>query len=84
MHVEDREPAVAAARAGSMLDELLTAEQLAQRLQMKRSTIEDYARRQILPSIMLGRHRRFVIRDVEQTLPALRQPVRRPRRVLPR
>jgi excisionase family DNA binding protein len=51
--------------AGSVLDELLTAGQLAAILQMRVSTVEDYARRGILPSIKLGRHRRFVRSQVE-------------------
>ncbi|MDP9295053.1 MAG: helix-turn-helix domain-containing protein [Actinomycetota bacterium] len=45
---------------GEALDELMTAEQLAVLLQMRRSTIEDYARRGLLPSLKLGRHRRFI------------------------
>ena len=55
-----------------MLSELMTAAQLAELLQMKRTTIEDYARRGLLPSIKLGRHRRFVRSDVEATLERLR------------
>jgi len=39
---------------------------------MKRSTIEDYARRAVLPSVKLGRHRRFIVSDVEATLRRLR------------
>jgi excisionase family DNA binding protein len=46
---------------------------MADLLQMKRSTIEDYARRGLLPSIKLGRHRRFVRADVEATLARLRR-----------
>ena len=41
-------------------------------LHMKRSTIEDYARRAVLPSVKLGRHRRFIVSDVEATLRRLR------------
>ena len=55
-----------------MLSELMTAAQLAELLQMKRTTIEDYARRGLLPSIKLGRHRRFVRSDVEAALERLR------------
>lgn len=54
-------------------DELLTAEQLAGLLQMRRSTIEDYARRGLLPSLKLGRHRRFVRSDVLDALDQLRR-----------
>jgi excisionase family DNA binding protein len=56
----------------SVLSELITAAQLADLLQMKRTTIEDYARRGLLPSIKLGRHRRFVRSDVEAALERLR------------
>ncbi len=55
----------------SWLTELLTSAQMADLLQMKRSTIEDYARRGLLPSIKLGRHRRFVRADVEAALAKL-------------
>ena len=55
-----------------MLSELMTAAQVAELLQMKRTTIEDYARRGLLPSIKLGRHRRFVRSDVEAALEWLR------------
>jgi excisionase family DNA binding protein len=56
----------------SLLSELMTADQVAELLQMKRTTIEDYARRGLLPSIKLGRHRRFVRSDVETALERLR------------
>jgi excisionase family DNA binding protein len=56
----------------SLLSELLTSREVAERLQMKRTTIEDYARRGILPSLKLGRHRRFVRSDVEAALMKLR------------
>lgn len=52
----------------SWLSELMTATQIAELLQMKRSTVDDYARRGVLPSIKLGRHRRFVKSDVEAAL----------------
>jgi len=56
----------------SWLSELMTATQIADLLQMKRSTVDDYARRGVLPSIKLGRHRRFVKSDVEAALAQLR------------
>jgi excisionase family DNA binding protein len=56
----------------SLLSELLTSKQVAELLQMKRTTVEDYARRGLLPSLKLGRHRRFVRSDVESALTALR------------
>lgn len=56
------------------LDELLTSDQLATLLGMRKSTVEDYARRGVLPSLKLGRHRRFVRSDVVQALDELRGP----------
>jgi excisionase family DNA binding protein len=44
----------------SLLDELMTAKQIADVLQMRVSTVEGYARRGVLPSVKVGRHRRFV------------------------
>jgi excisionase family DNA binding protein len=55
----------------SVLDELLTSAQVAAILQMKVSTIEDYARRGVLPSVKLGRHRRFIRSQLERALSAL-------------
>lgn len=54
-------------------DELMTAQQLADLLKMRRSTIEDYARRGLLPSFKLGRHRRFDRSDVLDALDELRR-----------
>jgi excisionase family DNA binding protein len=51
----------------------MTAEQLAGFLQMRQSTIEDYARRGFLPSLKLGRHRRFIRSDVINALDGLRR-----------
>lgn len=51
---------------------LMTAQQVAELLHLRRSTVEDYARRGLLPSIKLGRHRRFVRSDVLAALNALR------------
>lgn len=56
----------------SLLTELLTADQVAELLQMRRSTVQDYARRGLLPSLKLGRHRRFVRSDVEAAIARLR------------
>lgn len=55
----------------SLLDELMTADQVAQLLQMQQSTIEDYARRGVLPSVKIGRHRRFVRSQLEKAVLAL-------------
>jgi excisionase family DNA binding protein len=50
----------------------LTADHVADLLQMRRSTVDDYARRGLLPSLKLGRHRRFVRSDVETAIARLR------------
>jgi excisionase family DNA binding protein len=55
----------------SLLDELMTSSQVASLLQMRLSTVESYARRGVLPSVKVGRHRRFVRSDVERALTAL-------------
>jgi excisionase family DNA binding protein len=54
-------------------DDILSAEQVAELLQLRQSTVEDYARRGVLPSIKLGRHRRFVRADIEAALAQLRK-----------
>ena len=54
-------------------DDILSAAQVAELLQLRRSTVEDYARRGLLPSIKLGRFRRFVRADVEAELEKLRE-----------
>lgn len=58
-------------RDGSRLDELMTAEQLAALLRVRKSTVEDYARRGLLPSLKLGRHRRFIRSDVVDAIDKL-------------
>ena len=58
--------------APSKLDELLTTDEVAELLQVPRSTVSDYARRGVLPSIKLGRHRRFVRSDVANAIERLR------------
>jgi excisionase family DNA binding protein len=55
-----------------VLNEILTAEQVADLLRMRRSTVEDYGRRGVLPSIKLGRHRRYVRSDIVAFLERLR------------
>lgn len=52
--------------------ELLTAREVAELLAVRESTIQDYARRGLLPSIKLGRHRRFLRGDVDATIARLR------------
>ena len=55
----------------SLLDELMTSSQVAALLQMRLSTVESYARRGLLPSVKVGRHRRFIRSEVERALTAL-------------
>lgn len=55
----------------SLLDELMTAREVAAALQMKVSTIEAYARRGVLPSVKVGRHRRFIRSKLEQAVGGL-------------
>lgn len=58
---------------------IMTAAEVAELLRMPRSTVEDYARRDVLPSIKLGRHRRFVRADIERHVDRQRPvPARRP------
>lgn len=77
----------APAAPSSLLDELMTATQVAQHLQMRVSTVEDYAKRGLLPSLKLGRHRRFVRSQIEQAIANLANPPtlrRSPARLHPR
>jgi excisionase family DNA binding protein len=53
------------------LDELMTAEQVAALLLLPASTVKDYARRGVLPSIKLGKHRRFVRSQVQEAIDVL-------------
>ncbi len=64
----DRDEGVSLTRA-----ELLTADEVAELLQLRPSTVQDYARRGIIPSFKLGRFRRFVRADVEAALELLRE-----------
>jgi excisionase family DNA binding protein len=60
---------------GVNLDEpLLTADQVARLLAVPRSSVYEYARRRhgSLPSIVVGRHRRFYRSDVEAWLTDVR------------
>jgi excisionase family DNA binding protein len=55
----------------SLLDELMTSSQVAELLQMRLSTVESYARRGLLPSVKVGRHRRFIRSQVESVLSSM-------------
>jgi excisionase family DNA binding protein len=60
-------------RSGVTLDRpLLTAEEVATLLAVPRSSVYEYARRRVdpLPSLLIGRHRRFDRRTVESWLGA--------------
>jgi excisionase family DNA binding protein len=54
--------------SGRRWGELLTSRQVTALLQLRLSTLEDYARRGVLPSLKLGRDRRFLRSQVEQTI----------------
>lgn len=54
--------------SSSALNELMTAQQVAAVLLLPISTVMDYARRGVLPSIKLGKHRRFVRSQVERAI----------------
>lgn len=57
----------------SPTQELMTARQVAAALLVRESTVQDYARRGLLPSIRLGRHRRFLRSDVDTAIIQLRK-----------
>jgi len=52
---------------------LLTPAQAAAFLTLKESTLRDYARRGLVPSVKLGRHMRFVEADLVDHLERLRR-----------
>lgn len=52
--------------------EVMTPAEVADLLSLKPSTVMEYARRGELPSIVLGRNRRFLRADVEAALMAKR------------
>jgi excisionase family DNA binding protein len=55
------------------LHDLLTGSEVAGLLRLRPSTVADLARRGELPSIKLGRHRRYVRDDVAAFVQARRQ-----------
>lgn len=56
------------------LDQIMKVDEVSSLLSLPRSTVSDYARREILPSFKLGRHRRFLRSDVLAKVEQLRQP----------
>jgi excisionase family DNA binding protein len=66
---ERLKPSSDATDAGaSLLDELMTAQEVAAIFRLRVSTIEEYARRGLLPDVKVGRHRRFIRYQVEEAL----------------
>jgi len=59
--------------ANPFYPEILTAREVAGLLRLRESTVGDLARRGELPSVKLGRHRRFVRDDVFAYINAQRQ-----------
>lgn len=59
-------------RVPDVLGEIMTAQQVAELLRMQRSTVEDYGRRGVIPSIKLGRHRRYIRSDLVALIERLR------------
>lgn len=49
-------------------DDVMTARDVALLLHAPISTVEDWARRRILPSVKIGRRRLYIRRDIEATL----------------
>ena len=52
-------------------EDIHTAGQVAELLGLREGTIEDYARRDLLPSFKLGKHRRFIRAQVEARIAEL-------------
>ena len=52
-------------------EDILTAGQVADLLGLREGTVEDYARRGLLPSFRLGKHRRFIRAQVEARIAEL-------------
>ena len=74
MHTTQRQLAETIAVRVDLSEPLLTAHQVAALLAIPRSSVYEYARRQTdpLPSITVGRHRRFYRSDVEAWLASRR------------
>jgi len=65
--MNERDPHPSATSRSGLAQPLLTAAQVAQLLGVPQSSVYDYARRlhDPLPSVQIGRHRRFVLPDLE-------------------
>jgi excisionase family DNA binding protein len=55
---------------------LLRTAEAAELLTLKESTVKDYARRGLLPSVKIGRHRRFIEEDLLHWLQGLKTDVK--------
>lgn len=71
-HGRSHERLVADGGVPDVLGEIMTAQQVADLLRMQQSTVEDYGRRGVIPSIKLGRHRRYIRSDVIALIERLR------------
>jgi len=60
--------------SGTAASKLLTPAEAAAILRIKESTLRDYARRGLVPSIKVGRHLRFLEADLEAFVESLRDP----------
>ena len=68
------QPSQAAARGpAEPSPRLLTSAEAADFLTLKESTLRDYSRRGIVPSVKIGRHLRFVEADLVRYLDGLRR-----------
>jgi excisionase family DNA binding protein len=54
---------------------LLTVAEAAAILQLRESTLRDYARRGVVPAVKIGRHLRFIEADLDAWLDRLRKGV---------
>jgi excisionase family DNA binding protein len=64
---EARRPAVGSPRRLTA-DDVMTAHDVAVLLHAPMSTVEDWARRGILPSVKIGRRRLYIRQNIETTL----------------
>ena len=48
------------------LEELLTPEEVSEKLKVKLSTIYHWGQRRTIPSVKIGKHLRFRIRDIDR------------------
>ena len=55
-----------------VVPKMLTAAEAAELLRLRESTLRDYARRGVIPSVKIGRHVRFIQDDLIDHLDSLR------------